>query len=135
MFIQLFPSSKPEKYSDYVFNSLIADNSDFISFTEFLLVISVLSDKELSRRLALAFKIISISDDYKINARELERIINIIADLKSIHNERKVDEIANNMAVTIFKKLNRDYDRFLTEDEFVDGCINEPSFISLLIQE
>lgn len=135
MFIQLFPSSKPEKYSDYVFNSLIADNSDFISFTEFLLVISVLSDKELSRRLALAFKIISISDDYKINARELERIINIIANLKSIHNERKVDEIANNMAVTIFKKLNRDYDRFLTEDEFVDGCINEPSFISLLIQE
>lgn len=134
VFMQLYPDGKPEKYSNYVFEHFDVDKSNFISFSEFLLVISALSDKELNKRLALAFKIIDINDDHKIDAKELEKIIDAIAELKAIQrNERKDEQNAKNMAITIFKKFNRDHDKFLTEDEFVEGCISEPTFIALLL--
>ncbi len=98
------------------------------------MVISALSDKELNKRLALAFKIIDLNDDHKIDVKELTLIIDAIADLKSIQkNEMKNENSAKAMATSIFTKLNKDHDKFLTEDEFVEGCINEPSFVALLL--
>jgi hypothetical protein len=45
----------------------------------------------------------------------------------------KNENSAKTMASSIFTKLNKDHDKFLTEDEFVEGCINEPSFVALLL--
>ena len=133
-FSELYPGGNPEKYSGYVFEHFDADNSKFISFSEFLLVISALSDKELSKRLSLAFKIIDFNDDHKVDAKELANIIDAIYDLKAIQkNERKGENSAKNMATTIFNKLNKDANKYLSEDEFVDGCLNEPTFVALLL--
>ena len=93
-----------------------------------------MSDKELSKRLSLAFKIIDFNDDHKVDAKELANIIDAIYDLKAIQkNERKGENSAKNMATTIFNKLNKDANKYLSEDEFVDGCLNEPTFVALLL--
>ena len=117
-----------------MFEHFDADNSNFIDFTEFLLVISTLSDKELNKRLSVAFKIIDVNNDHKVDIKELTNIIEAIYDLKAIQkNERKGENSAKSMATSIFNKLNKDHDKFLDEDEFVDGCLNEPSFVALVL--
>ena len=131
---QLYPDGHPEKYSQYVFDVFDADNNDAIDFAEFLLVISALSDRDLNKRLHLAFKIIDIDDNNKIDGKELEKIVSAIYDLKGVPKDQRVgDNSAKSVADSVFKKLDRDDSKFLTEEEFVEGCLQDSKLVALLL--
>jgi Ca2+-binding EF-hand superfamily protein len=50
---QIYPSGDPAAFSDLVFNTFDSDDNKFISFPEFLLAISALSDGDVDKRLHL----------------------------------------------------------------------------------
>lgn len=62
----------------------------------------------------------------KIDKKEMEKIINSIYDLLGETN-RKGDNDPKNRVAAIFNKLDKDHNGFLTEQEFVEGCLSDQS--------
>lgn len=110
------------------------DESGFISFNEFLLAVSALSEGDLSKRLHLAFKIYDINDDRSIDSKEMTKLVEALFDLKGMPKDQRTGEnSASSRVKTIFEKLDINEDKTLNEQEFVDGCTNDQFLISLLL--
>ena len=81
-----------------------------------------------------AFKICDQDGDDKIDLFELERIIDAIYDLKNIPDYlRKGDNSPKFRSSDIFKKFDRNDDKYLTENEFVEGMLKHVDYISFVL--
>ena len=67
----------------------------------------------------------------KIDKKEMEKIIVAIYDLLGETNRKGENEPKQRVA-TIFAKLDKDHSGTVTEDEFVNGCINDEVLMKFL---
>ena len=132
----MYPSGNPGKFSNFVFEVFDTDNNKFITFTEFLLAISALSDGDVSKRLRLTFQIYDVNNNNQIDIKEMTKVIEALFDLKNVpKDQRKGDKSAANKAKEIFAKLDSDGSKGLNADEFINGCLNDKLILSLLLPE
>lgn len=100
-------------------------------FTEFLLAISITAQGDIRKKLQMAFKIYDMDRNGKIDKKEMEKIITAIYDLLGEDN-RTGENSPSERVKLILKKLDADQNGYLTQDEFVDGCLADNFLRSLL---
>ncbi|CAF0969465.1 unnamed protein product [Brachionus calyciflorus] len=136
VYAQLYPKGNPSKFSSFVFEVFDADNNKYISFSEFLLAISALSDGDVTKRLRLTFQIYDVNNNNQIDIKEMTKVIEALYDLKSVpKDQRKGENSAASRAQAIFLKLDLDGSKGLNADEFINGCVNDNYLLSLLLPE
>jgi Ca2+-binding EF-hand superfamily protein len=122
------------KFGELIFGVFDKDANNYIEFDEFILAICTISDKNWANKLYAAFKICDQDGDGKIDIFELEKIIDAIYDLKNIPDYLKQGENSPKLkSRTIFKKLDRNDDKYITEKEFVDGMLKNVEFIPFVV--
>lgn len=107
------------------------DHSGKINFTEFLIAIATSTQGDAKNKLRLAFQMYDIDHNGKIDKKEMEKIIIAIYDLLG-EERRKGENDPKERVAAIFAKLDSNNNGYLTEDEFVEGCKNDPILMSLL---
>ncbi|RNA03141.1 Neuronal calcium sensor 2 [Brachionus plicatilis] len=126
-----YPEGKADKFCSHVFKVFDADGSGEIDFTEFLLAISVTAQGDIRKKLQMAFKMYDMDRNGKIDKKEMEKIITAIYDLVGEEN-RSGENSPSERVKMILKKLDTDQNGFLTQDEFVEGCLSDSYMRSLL---
>ncbi|CAF0716342.1 unnamed protein product, partial [Brachionus calyciflorus] len=126
-----YPQGKADKFCNHVFKVFDTDGSGEIDFTEFLIAISVTAQGDARKKLKLAFKMYDVDKNGKVDGKEMEKIIEAIYDLLG-EEIRKGENSPSERVKTIMRKLDRDNNGFLNEDEFVEGCLADNILRSLL---
>lgn len=127
----IHPEGNPKKYADHVFAVFDADSNGYIDFTEFLLALSALSDRDQSKRLHLTFKIYDKNKNGQIDAKELAEILDALLDLKGVPKTGAMS--VQSLVDTVLKSIDKDKNGTLSEEEFVDGCLGNTTIMNLLL--
>jgi Ca2+-binding EF-hand superfamily protein len=114
-----------------VFKVFDADGSGQIDFTEFLIAISITAQGDAKKKLVLAFKMYDVDKNGRVDKKEMEKIIEAIYDLLG-EEHRKGENAPSERVKTIMHKLDKDQNGYLSEEEFVEGCLNDAMLRSLL---
>ncbi len=144
---------KADKFCGHAFKVFDTDNSGEIDFQEFLIAISVTAQGDIRKKLVLAFKMYDVDgngnqrpcDSFpkqitnsfisfpgKADKKEMEKIIEAIFDLLGEEKNKKGENSPHERVKTIMAKLDKDNNGYLSESEFVEGCINDPVLLNLL---
>lgn len=126
-----YPQGKADKFCNHVFKVFDFDNSGQIDFTEFLIAISVTAQGDAKKKLSMAFKMYDMDKNGRVDKREMEKIIEAIYDLLG-EEHRKGDNSPSERVKIIMTKLDTDQNGYLSEEEFVNGCLEDPILRSLL---
>ncbi len=131
----MYPDGDATKYSEYVFNTFDLNKSNYISFYEFLLAVSALSsDGDAVQRLHMLFGLYDLNRSGGIDINELEKVLDALFDLKGVSKDlRKNENSAGSRAKAIFQKFDKNHDQILSEDEFVNGCLEDQVVLSVLL--
>ncbi|RNA03142.1 neuronal calcium sensor 2 [Brachionus plicatilis] len=126
-----YPQGKADKFCSHVFKVFDFDNSGKIDFTEFLIAISVTAQGDAHKKLSMAFRMYDVDRNGRVDKKEMEKIIEAIYDLLG-EEHRKGENSPTERVKTIMFKLDKDQNGYLTEQEFVEGCLADPLLRSLL---
>jgi Ca2+-binding EF-hand superfamily protein len=82
----------------------------------------------------LYIKVYDLNSSGGIDAKELEKVIEALFDLKGVSKETRTGE---NTAVgrvrSIFTKFDKDHSQDLSEDEFVNGFLEDELVMAILV--
>jgi len=126
-----YPQGKADKFCSHVFKVFDTDSSGEIDFMEFLIAISITAQGDARKKLTLAFKMYDVDKNGKVDKKEMEKIIEAIYDLLG-EDQRKGENSPSERVKQIMAKLDKDANGYLSEQEFVDGCIADPKLRGLL---
>ncbi|RWS03361.1 Kv channel-interacting protein 4-like protein, partial [Dinothrombium tinctorium] len=108
IYAQFFPrGSDSSTYAHFVFNTFDPDRTGGITFTDFVIGLSVLARGSVQDKLRWAFSLYDLNGDGIITKVEIEKIISSVYDLMG----RPLD------------KLDLNHDGQITVDEFLDSCL------------
>ncbi len=127
-FIRLYKNGDPTKFSQIAFKAFDYDHNGHISFPEFILSTAFVINKDAPhedqrRRLDMSFEIFDINSDGKINAVELQRLLNAIGEMDGLPKNAM-----KNKAKVIIKKYDSDHNKMLSKAEFIDALLHEKIF-------
>ena len=86
---------------------------------------------DVKKKLHLAFQMYDSNHNQSIDKREMEKIILSVYDLIGETN-RKGDNDPKQRVNAIFAKLDKDNSGTLSEEEFVNGCLEDPVLMKFL---
>ena len=114
-----------------LFDAFDTDLNGELSFVEFLMAISTTSQKDQEKKLKIVFKVYDINKDGKIEKKEIIKILKSIVKL----NE-KLDMISDSeieaVAIEFFSKLDTNKDNYISEQEFIEGCMKNQTIMESL---
>ncbi|KAH7981560.1 hypothetical protein HPB49_025409 [Dermacentor silvarum] len=124
IYSQFFPrGADASQYAHFVFNTFDQDHTGAITFTDFVIGLSVLSRGSLQEKLRWTFNLYDINGDGYITKDELARIVKAVYDLMGKAVEPMVEENTTREHVErVFQKLDLNKDGVVTIDEFMDSC-------------
>ena len=132
-FVKFFSQFRSDKDADMfcaqLFNAFDTDRSGTVDFHEFLIAISLAKDADEAQKLRFAFKMYDADNDGKLSLTEIEKIIEGIYNFNGEKNRegaKKPSEVAKYM----LKKHDKDYNGYLTEEEFVNS-LADPTLLAL----
>ncbi|XP_067132994.1 A-type potassium channel modulatory protein KCNIP1-like [Centruroides vittatus] len=127
IYAQFFPRGADiTQYAHYVFNTFDHDHTGSITFTDFVVGLSVLARGSLREKLRWVFGLYDINGDGFITKDEMTRIVNSIYDLMGRATEPSLeDHNAKEHVERVFQKLDLNRDGVVTIDEFMDSCSND----------
>jgi len=116
---------KADKFCDYVFNVIDTKKTGSITFKDFVLVFSIISNGEFKDKCEFAFKLFDMDKDGKISKPEMTKVLEALYQLSGVEAKganapaKRVDEI--------MQKLNPDKkdQKFLLKEKFVEACKND----------
>ncbi|KAK2175737.1 hypothetical protein NP493_711g02040 [Ridgeia piscesae] len=126
-----FPVAQPDdvqRYANYMFNAYDIDSDGEISFTDYMLTLSVCERGTIDEKLKWAFSLYDINGDGQISLSEATEILTAIHCLQG----RGDRDTAEKVARRIFRALDVNGDGLLSEAEFVVGAKNEPAVMDML---
>lgn len=82
----------------------------------------------MREKLTLTFKIYDINKNGRIEKNEIEKIIEALCLISNDYD----DKLVKNKVSDILKKLDTNNDGSLSLEEFVEGCIQDPSIANAL---
>ena len=114
LYKSLYPEKKCDEFVDTLFALFDFDRSGTITFSEFLIAISLSGNKEPAEKLKLVFRMYDYNRNGLIEKEEVERILTSVANVSDeIDYETVMHWDTNNKGS-------------LTEDEFVNFVMNNP---------
>lgn len=127
IYAQFFPrGAETSQYAHYVFNTFDQEHTGAITFTDFVIGLSVLARGTLQEKLRWAFSLYDINGDGYITKDEMTRIINAIYDLMGKSVEPMVEDTTTKDHVErVFQKLDLNKDGVVSMDEFLDSCAKD----------
>ncbi|XP_018494488.1 Kv channel-interacting protein 4 [Galendromus occidentalis] len=127
IYSQFFPrGADASQYAHFVFNTFDQDNTGAITFTDFVIGLSVLSRGSLQEKLRWTFNLYDINGDGYITKDELSRIVRAVYDLMGRAVEPLVEEHTTREHVErVFNRLDLNKDGVVTIDEFMDSCTKD----------
>ncbi|CAF1061585.1 unnamed protein product [Didymodactylos carnosus] len=127
---QFYPSGKAEKFCEYVFRTFDTDSSGNIDFGEFLIAISITAQQDPKKKLEWAFSMYDIDRNGFIEKKEMKKIMDAIYDL--LGEEKKGSNNPESKVEQIFSKMDKNSDKKLSKEEFVNGCLADDHLRKLL---
>ena len=137
-FVEFFSELRPDKDGELLckqmFNAFDQDNSGRVDFNEFLIAISLTSDKfkdDPRKKLEFAFNMYDSNRDQKLSLKEIEEIVAGIYQFTG-QNESSADvKKPSEVAKYMLAKYDKDKNGFITKDEFLNGIIVDPTLQAL----
>jgi Ca2+-binding EF-hand superfamily protein len=140
---------KSDKFCDYVFKVIDADNRGYISFKDFVLCLSLTSYGDFKQKCEFAFRLYDQDKDGKISKKEMAQVLESLYDLSGIVDRKgdkapakKVEEIINKLnknntissasSNNLVSSRNKTND-YITKEQFMDGCLNDKNIKNLFI--
>jgi len=130
---QFYPHGKPLRFSNFVFNTFINEDRDFLDFESFVEAIQSTIHGDASQRMERAFKMYDLNADGFIDKREMIQILESIYELigEDVKVLRKTKDI-DNAVDFIFEKFDKNKDDKLSKEEFIAGCKEDKNLEHLL---
>lgn len=130
MYKLFFPNGNAQEFCDHVFRTFDTDQNGYIDFKEFLLAINVTSAGSPTDKLKWAFKMYDVDGNGVIDLDEMIKIVQAIYDIKE--DSGKLAGTPEERAEEIFARMDANNDGSLTEEEFLNGCLNDKELAKLL---
>ncbi|XP_035226171.1 Kv channel-interacting protein 1-like isoform X1 [Stegodyphus dumicola] len=124
IYAQYFPKgADTSQYAHYVFNTFDQDHTGAITFTDFVIGLSVLARGSLQEKLRWVFSLYDINGDGYITKDEMSRIVTSIYDMMGKTMDPPLEEFTTQDHVErVFQKLDLNKDGVVTMEEFMDSC-------------
>lgn len=140
MYKSLNPKGDVERYARHVFRVFDLDKSKTVDFREFLLSLSMTSNKSpIETKLEWAFHVFDIDGNGVLTRPEclevIDAIIRFNVSLQSeTHgaNTEKVIQAARKSMMKMFDNVGDHQNNRLTQEQFVQGCLNDQLISQLL---
>lgn len=122
---QIKKNGNANKFCKYLFRSFDKDRNGFIDFSEFLLGITLMSSRDrIVEKLRFIFDIYDLDGDGRIDQKEMIKVIECLYDLRDLPKSDKSGEKSPKfIAKQIMSKFDKDGNKSLTQNEFIDGCL------------
>lgn len=126
----LFPVGKADKFCKQIFKVFDTDHTGTIEFDEFLLSISLTRPGMAEKKLENAFVLYDLDKDGFIDCKEMDKLIEAVYELMDL-SEGVVS--SHERVVQIMTQLDKDEDRHLSKEEFIQGCLAHQDIREFLI--
>ena len=122
LYQQLYPHKKCENFMHEIFQLFDMDKNGIITFSEFLIAISLSGHRKPEEKLRLVFKMYDYNQNGLIEKEEIDTILKSVA-----HISPEIDE----QAIINWDKDNNGH---LNEEEFVQFIMNNPKLRKYFIE-
>lgn len=130
---QFFPFGSPEDFANHLFSVFDQDDNGYITFKEFITVLSTTSRGSLEEKLTWAFQLYDSNRDGYITFDEMLTIVNSVYKMMGSMVKLADDEATPELRVQkIFRLMDKDQDGYITLEEFREGSKVDPSIIGAL---
>ena len=123
---QSLPKKDISKMEKHVFRIYDCDNDGFINFEEFLSVFHIMSDGSNEEVLRRVFRVFDVNGDGTISRREMTQLVKDMYGLLQSTNSGIAAE--GMLADDAFAEMDKDNDGQISEDEFVQSCLEQKEF-------
>jgi len=125
------PNNVKEFYDRY-FQTFDTDKNGFIEFKEFVLAGDLLNNGTPAEQLKWYFKMYDLDGNGVIDQDEMTKMLH---GIYYSHGETLSIDSAEDKAKEIFNRLDENGDGHLTEEEFVQGCLQDKDLFELLADQ
>ena len=129
----LYPNGQVENFCKRIFKVSDSDNSGEIDFVELMMSLSVTTSLDIRKKVNLAFRFFDVDNSGIIKKQELIYVVESIYDLttnkKYYRRQRDIIELVEE----IMENFDSNKNNYLTKDEFIDGCLNNPSLAEFIL--
>jgi len=130
MMKECYPGTDTEKLERHIFRMYDTNKDGHIDFREFMIVLYIMSNGTPQDNLKQIFKVFDINNDGFISLKELQRIVK---DLFHLINEENADEASQELlAQSAFNEMDENHDGQVSEEEFIEACMNQKKFSTML---
>lgn len=125
----LFPNGNSRKFCKQIFKTFDPESTGEIEFNELMFSISLTTTGDVRKKINIAFRIYDIDHNGLIDKKELTKIIRAIYDLSDGDDGR---DLTSEDVRNVMKQLDKNNDEFISKEEFIDGCLNNPKIVEIL---
>lgn len=111
--------------AEHIFRTCDVDENHAIDFTEFIACLSVTTRGTLMEQIKWIFELYDINRDGNIEIEEIQEILSAVESL----GVRQEDPES---IITRFDEMDVNKDGMLTENEFVNGCLEDTSLLKAI---
>jgi len=130
MMKECYPGTDTEKLERHIFRMYDTNKDGHIDFREFMIVLYIMSNGTPQDNLKQIFKVFDINNDGFISLKELQRIVK---DLFHLINEENADEASQELlAQSAFNEMDENHDGQVSEEEFIEACMRQKKFSTML---
>eukprot|EP01086_Lenisia_limosa_P013258 TRINITY_DN42200_c0_g1_i1.p1 TRINITY_DN42200_c0_g1~~TRINITY_DN42200_c0_g1_i1.p1 ORF type:complete len:238 (-),score=55.90 TRINITY_DN42200_c0_g1_i1:10-636(-) len=129
--------SERQAFMNHLFDEFDHDQSGWINFREYITGLSVFMRGTLHERLVMAFHIYDLDDNGVISPQEMTLVLTSLARPLQVANNDVFNaltpEARNDIeawVAEVFKKFDKDNNKVLTKDEFIQAVLAQEDIIS-----
>ena len=123
-----------EQYCEHVFRTFDTDQNGCIDFEEFLLAMHVTSAGSAEEKLKWAFRMHDVDGNGVIDPDEMSKVVEAIYGMWCEDSTEPTTISAKERAMKIFRRMDENEDGHLTEEELLQGCLEDYDLSKLLTQ-
>ena len=123
----IYKIENPDFYES-LFNAFDSSHNRKLCFVEFLMAVSLGSNKDIDKKLELVFKIYDLNKNGKLTKKEVTRVLKSILKLNEKRmpiSDLEIQRIIDHM----FEVIDTDKNNYLTVDEFIEGCKKDKNIL------
>ena len=113
---------------DQLFNLFDRDRNGKVDFIEFYVLSNDILSGDVKKKLQIAFKLIDKENNGIVSKIELKEAL---LPYVGMEIELKSENDVNNMITDMFRSFGKDQNETLSEEEFVNGCLNDEHFLKI----
>ena len=134
LYTPFISKGKAEQYCDHVFKTFDTDQNGFRDFEEFVLAMYVTSAGSAEEKLKWAFRMHDVDGNGVIDPDEMSKVVEAIYGMWCEDSTEPTTISAKERAMKIFRRMDENEDGHLTEEELLQGCLEDYDLSKLLTQ-